>query len=118
MAQIQRNILFTLGTLIALITTATAHARGQDFPIPQNRPVVYVTSQGLAYDSIVVATLPPKGRFQKLEMGGPTGLQTEFGPGNPGYLGGRWWMDVNGNNQMDNGDMFFMCPLLAPGYAP
>jgi hypothetical protein len=77
-----------------------------------------VTSQGLAYDSIVVATLPPKGRFQKLEMGGPTGLQTEFGPGNPGYLGGRWWMDVNGNNQMDNGDMFFMCPLLAPGYAP
>ena len=28
-----------------------------------------------------------KGRFQKLENG-----VTEFGPGTPGYLGGRWWM--------------------------
>jgi hypothetical protein len=53
-------------------------------------------SQGLYYDSIVVATLPFKGRFQKLEMG-PNGLQTEFGPGDPGYLGGRWWVDANPN---------------------
>lgn len=114
MTQIQRNILFTLLALVALATAATASARGQDFPIPQNRPVVYVTSQNLYYDSIVVATLPFKGRFQKLEMG-PNGLQTEFGPGDPGYLGGRWWVDANPDGQMDAGDMYFMCPLLAPG---
>lgn len=62
------------------------------------------------------ATLPPKGNFQKLEMAGPTGLQTKFRPSDPSYLGGRWWLDVNGNNEMDTGDMYFLCPLLAPGY--
>ena len=58
-----------------------------------------------------------KGRFQKLEMAGPTGLQTEFGPGNHGYVGGRWWVDANGNDLMDAGDAFFSCPLLGPGRA-
>jgi hypothetical protein len=122
MTQIRRNIFFTLLGLIALASAATASARGPGFetppPFQAARPVVYVTSQGLAYDSFVLGTLPPKGRFQKLEMGGLTGLQTEFGPGNPGYLGGRWWMDVNGNNEMDDEDVYFLCPLLAPGYAP
>ena len=65
-------------------------------------PIIYVTSQGLFYDSIVTADpLPPKGPFQKLEMGGMTGLQTEFGPGDPGYYGGRWWLDLNDNGEMD-----------------
>lgn len=122
MARTRHNILFTALALTALTAAATAQAQGQGFgkppPLQENRPVVYVTSQGLAYDSFVVATLPPKGRFQKLEMAGPTGLQTEFGPGDPGYLGGRWWLDVNGNQEMDGGDMYFMCPLLAPGYPP
>jgi hypothetical protein len=49
--------------------------------------VVYVSSQGLYYDTFVSAeTLPPQGRFQKLEDG-----VTEFGPGDKGYVGGRWW---------------------------
>ena len=79
-------------------------------------PVVYVESQGLFYDSIVLADLPPKGRFQQLFPGvGPSGLATEFGPGNPGYLGGRWWVDTNGNDYMDEEDLFFLCPLLGPG---
>lgn len=80
-------------------------------------PIVYVTSQGLFFDSIVTADpLPFEGRFQKLEMGGPEGtLQTEFGPGDQEYVGGRWWMDVNGNGEMDNEDHFFSCPLLGPG---
>lgn len=119
MTQMRRDILFTVLALMALAPAATARAQGQGFgappPLQENRPVVYVTSQALFYDSIVVATLPPNGRFQKLEMNGPSGLQTEFGPGDPGYLGGRWWVDVNGNNEMDAGDMYFMCPLLAPG---
>jgi hypothetical protein len=79
-------------------------------------PVVYVESQGLFYDSIVLADLPAKGRFQQLKPGeGPSGLATEFGPGDTGYLGGRWWIDANGNNYMDDGDAFFLCPLLGPG---
>ncbi len=78
-------------------------------------PVVYVESQGLFYDSIVLADLPQRGRFQKLEMEGPTGLSTEFGPGDQGYVGGRWWVDVNGNGVQDSGDDFFLCPLLGPG---
>lgn len=73
--------------------------------------VVYVTSQGLYYDTFVsVDALPMRGRFQLLENG-----ETEFGPGDPGYLGGRWWVDVNGNQIQDEGDHFFLCPLLGPG---
>jgi hypothetical protein len=72
---------------------------------------VYVTSQGLYYDTFVSAdSLPMHGSFQKLENG-----QTEFGPGTPGYLGGRWWIDVNGDNLQNEGDVFLLCPLLGPG---
>jgi hypothetical protein len=79
-------------------------------------PVIYVTSQGLYYDSIITAKpLPPQGPFQELEMTGPVGLQTEFGPGDQGYVGGRWWVDVNGNGEMDGDDAYFSCPLLGPG---
>jgi len=79
-------------------------------------PVVYVESQGLFYDSIVLADLPANGRFQQLKPGvGPSGLATEFGPGDVGYLGGRWWIDANENGYMDEGDAFFLCPLLGPG---
>jgi len=79
-------------------------------------PVIYVTSQGLFFDSIVTADpLPPNGFFQKLEMDGPTGLQTEFGPRDSGYIGGRWWIDLNDNDEMDEGDKYFLCPLLGPG---
>ena len=78
-------------------------------------PVVYVTSQGLYYDSIVVVDpLPMQGNFQQL-IPGENGLSTEFGPGTPGHLGGRWWVDLNEDNVMDAGDHFFLCPLLGPG---
>ena len=81
-----------------------------------NGPVIYVTSQGLYYDSIVTARkLPPVGPFQKLEMGGASGLMTEWGPGDHDYVGGRWWLDVNGNDMMDADDAYFSCPLLGPG---
>lgn len=79
-------------------------------------PVVYVESQGLFYDSIVLADLPFKGNFQLLKPGvGPSGLATEFGPGDVGYIGGRWWVDANPNGVMDEEDVFFLCPLLGPG---
>lgn len=73
--------------------------------------VVYVTSQGLYYDTFVVKDpLPMEGRFQLLANG-----RTEFGPGQPGYLGGRWWEDLNGNGVQDSTDHYFLCPLLPPG---
>ncbi|HZD06386.1 MAG TPA: hypothetical protein VE173_15855, partial [Longimicrobiales bacterium] len=65
---------------------------------------VYVRSQGLYYDTFVtVERLPMHGRFQKLEDG-----QTDYGPGDPGYLAGRWWVDVNGNDIQDEGDNFLL----------
>jgi hypothetical protein len=42
-------------------------------------------------------------------------LQTEFGLGDPEYVGGRWWVDANGDGEMDSGDAYFLCPLLGPG---
>ena len=73
--------------------------------------VVFVTGQGLYYDTFVAKDpLPMTGRFQRLVDG-----TTEFGPGDPEYLGGRWWEDLNGNGVQDEGDHFFLCPLLPPG---
>jgi hypothetical protein len=72
---------------------------------------VYVRSQGLYYQTFVaVESLPMQGKFQLLENG-----ETDYGPGDPGYLGGRWWEDLNGNGIQDVGDKFFLCPLLPPG---
>ena len=73
--------------------------------------VVYVTSQGLYYDTFVATDpLPRHGEFQLLSNG-----RTEFGPGDPGYLGGRWWEDLNSNGIQDSEDHYFLCPLLPPG---
>ena len=96
----------------AMIINSAAYARGST---AQLQPVIEVTSQGLFYDSIVLADLPFEGNFQKLEMDGPSGLQTEFGLGDIGYVGGRWWVDVNEDNLMDADDVYFLCPLLGPG---
>lgn len=93
--------------LLALMAVTPAFANRGDGALG----TVYVTSQGLYYDTFVtVETLPMDGPFQKL-----VDHTTEFGPGEPGYLGGRWWVDVNGNNIMDAGDSYLLCPLLGPG---
>jgi hypothetical protein len=96
-----------------------ALARGEGNPHPQ--PQVYVTGQDLVYDSIVTADpLPYNGttNWQLLEPGGPTGLHTEVGPGDTGYFGGRWYMDIDAVPGISEGDHFFLCPLLGPGQAP
>ena len=97
-------------SLIAVAASAGNNEKGKG-----NGPVVYVTSQDLYFDSIVIADLPFKGEFQQLTMGGMSGLMTDLGPGDVGYLGGRWWIDLNSNNFMDDEDMYFLCPLLGPG---
>jgi len=67
---------------------------------------VYVKSQGLYYDTFVSAkSLPPFGPFQLLENG-----ETEYGPGDKGYVGGRWMIPDG-----DGGFEYLLCPLLPPG---
>jgi hypothetical protein len=103
-------VVFVL-TLLLVIPASAKGGRAGD------TGVIYVTSQGLYYDTFSpVEALPMHGKFQKLEMT-PDGAQTEFGPGDPGYRGGRWWVDVNGNGIQDEGDIYFLCPLLGPGRA-
>jgi len=102
--------LLSLGALAAGSTLADRPDKGRG-----SGGVIYVESQGLYYDTFGTADLPPRGRFQELKMDGPNGPSTEYGPGEPGYLGGRWWVDVNGNDMMDSEDMYFLCPLLGPG---
>ena len=100
-----------IGSTMMLNSTAFARDKGRG---AEGAPVVYVTSQGLYYDSIVLTDLPQKGNFQQL-VPGENGLETEFGPGQVGHLGGRWWIDVDGDQSMNDGDLFFLCPLLGPG---
>ena len=106
---------------IALISTAlminsNSYASERDnSDFIASGPTIFVTSQGLYFDSIVVGgPLPQQGNFQQL-IPGMNGLETEFGPGQPGHLGGRWWIDVNNNSVMDSDDTYFLCPLLGPG---
>ena len=106
-------------TVILLVVALSITVAVPAFASPGGRPdspiVIYVTSQGLYYDSIPGPNLPWKGPFQKLEGIPPDNLWTEFGPGDPGYVGGRWWVDTNNNDQQDATDTYFLCPLLGPG---
>ncbi len=100
------------GLLVAALAVP-ALARGKGNPHPQ--PQVYVISQGLTYDSIVVRDpLPFNGTSNWQEL--LPGLQTMYGPGDVGYFGGRWFEDMDGDHLPSEGDHFFLCPLLGPGY--
>jgi hypothetical protein len=80
--------------------------------------VIYVTDLNLYFDTFAAQDpLKMEGPFQLLQDtdGDGVGDTTQFGPGEPGYLGGRWWVDLNGNGTQDEGDHFFLCPLLGPG---
>ncbi len=95
------------GLVVVLGWALTASANRGDGALGQ----VYVRSQGLYFDTFVSAqVLPNKGPFQKLEAG-----ETDFGPGDPGYLGGRWWID-DGDGIRGDEDTFLLCPLLPPGH--
>ena len=113
-----------LSTLLALAIPLVAavpsdNAQGKPGHLTDDT-YVYVTSQDKYYRTIVPVSpekgLPWKGPFQELEMTGPTGLQTMYGPGDQEYVGGRWWVDGNGNGYEDADDVYFLCPLLGPAY--
>ena len=97
-------LLTASAAMLAQAVDETAAGRG-------NGPIIYVTSQALYFDSIVVADpVPGKGRFQELRMG-LNGLETDDGPGDKGYVGGRWMEDFDGDGNFH----YFVCPLLGPG---
>ena len=102
---------------LGLFTLGSASAKTGEKPL--TRVVVYVESQDLCFDSIVTAQdLPDRGRFQTLapdseERCAPDSLITEFGPGDQGYVGGRWELTMS-----DGTVVHFSCPLLGPGYPP
>jgi len=100
-----KTLILTIAAVIALSTmyfTVDAMANRGDGALG----VVYVSSQGLYFDTFVSAqVLPPHGPFQLLVDG-----VTEFGPGDKGYVGGRW-MIPNG----DGTYTYLLCPLLGPG---
>ena len=115
----RRKMLITLAVVglagLILATAGPVEAKRGGEGGRGNGPIIFVTSQNLYFDSIVTADpVPPHGPFQRLYMGA-NGLTTDAGPGDSGYVGGRWWMDVDGGGQMDDGDHYFVCPLLPPG---
>ena len=93
----------TITLAAATAITATLHAA------PPPRDVVYVSSQDLFYDTVILGDLPNNGPFQLLVMGA-NGLETEFGPGDASYLGGRWMEDFDGDGEFH----YFLCPLVGP----
>jgi hypothetical protein len=100
----------------ALIMNSAAYAaKRNNSDVIASGPTIYVTSLGLYFDSIIVGgALPQAGNFQQL-IPAMNGLETEFGPGQPGHLGGRWWIDTNADGIKDAEDVYFLCPLLGPG---
>ena len=104
------TIFFAAVLLAGFLQTAQARGNGKH----AEGPVIYVAGQNLFYDSIVLTMLPQKGPFQQLHIT-EDGLWTEFGPGDHEFVGGRWWVDANPNGEMDDGDLYFSCPLLGPG---
>lgn len=108
-----KALMIGLATLtVAASIGASAAGRGNDKPLG----TIYVESQGLYYDTFVtVSELPPHGKFQQLFPNAEMGPTTEFGPGDKGYVGGRWWVDTNSDGVMDENDTYFSCPLLGPG---
>ena len=109
------KILSAVALLSSAMVVSNAYAGNDREKGRGTGPVIFVTSQGLYYDSIVVVDpLPQKGKFQQL-VPGENGLQTEYGPGDVGHVGGRWWIDLNADSVMDSDDKYFLCPLLGPG---
>ena len=100
-----------VGSTMAGLLLAVAVDGVQGGSMTRGDAVVYVTSQGLYYDTVINGPLPPKGRFQLLEMDSEGMLFTEFGPGDQEYVGGRWKADFDGDGEFD----YFSCPLLGPG---
>jgi hypothetical protein len=113
---------FVVGLLSVVMAVPALAANDKSHPVGGRAATpgwVYVESTGLYYQTFGTTPLPMHGTFQQIipdasVYGAP---YTEFGPGDRGFVGGRWWVDVNDNGIQDEGDAFFQCPLLGPGVA-
>lgn len=108
-----------LAGFITLMTTSVYAGHNDKRHGKPDRAVIYVASQDMFYDTLLLGTLPynETDNFQQLFMDGPMAPYTEFGPRDTGYYGGRWWVDANSDGIMDEGDIYFLCPLLGDGRA-
>jgi hypothetical protein len=102
----------TLATLV--LGTAMVNAIPSEHPHFGTLGVIKVNSNGLYYDTFAPTIVPYTGQndgsFQQLYDDG----STDFGPGDPGYRGGRWWID-DGDGYIGPEDTFVLCPLFGPG---
>ena len=123
-----KKIVFTLFAIFLItLLLPSVFAKPVGRPVGPRQPghSIYVTSQELYYNTIVPVPstedggkgLPwnghNQGSFQPLVDG-----TTPYGPGDPGYRGGRWWVDDGDGVQEDpdlSDDYYFLCPLLGPG---
>jgi len=124
---VKKIAVILLVVALSLIVAGPAYAHGAtpaDNPPKGGRHgtlgVILVTSTGLYYDTFVpVQELPWNGNdesFQPLYPQGPgEPSETPYGPGDPGFKGGRWWVDSNPNGYQDADDTFVLCPLFGPG---
>jgi hypothetical protein len=119
--KMKNNKLLSILMLTSLLTLAIPFVYAAPSDNAQGKPghlndgtFVYVTSQGKYYRTIVPptgdGTLPAKGPFQLLYVVDGQ-LTTEFGPGDKGYVGGRWMLELP-----DGSWKYFLCPLLGPAY--
>ena len=111
-----------LAIVIVGILSISSVALAADPPAKGGRAAnghdIYVISQDMYYDTFVpVEELVWNGHndvsFQPLIPG----VGSVYGPGDPEHRGGRWWIDVNGSGEIDEGDVFVLCPLLGPARA-
>ena len=101
------SMIFVTGSVMAIKGGGNPHDIGGE---------VYVTSQNLYYHTFVSTDqIRYNGHngnsFQELNPDGTT----MYGPGDPGYRGGRWWID-DGDGIMEYEDTYVLCPLIGPGY--
>ena len=99
-----------VGAAVALSLAAAGGASAAGPP----RGAVYVESQGLCYETFETTDLPNRGPLQLIEPDplnrcGEGSSKTPYGPGDPGYTGGRW-ITPEGRT--------FQCPLVGPGSPP
>ena len=109
-----------LASVITLMTSSVYAKEKTNRKGGPDRTVIYVASQDMFYDTLLLGTLPYNGteNFQQLFMTGDMAPYTEFGPRDTGYYGGRWWVDIaEPFGIMDENDMYFLCPLLGKGRA-
>ena len=114
-------VLLTLAALSMIaVSIVTTNAIPSDHPHFGPLGTIYVNGQGLYYDTFVTVEPIPYtghngGSFQQIYPD----HSTDYGPGDPGYRGGRWWVDLNNNHVMDPEgiDHYLLCPLIGPGRA-